>query len=148
MAKVIRLAAEWLHTLFSLYWNYGKEGREAMSWVKLKTDGVQAALKAPKAACTPTVSQNMTQRISSPCEVYLCKPVLSFSATRFAYFQVASRQCRLPASINAIIQHPTIGMPPRPPNKPSPPSASAQSSPLPRCSCCPRNIPTTDAAPK
>ena len=57
MAKVIRLAAEWLHTLFGLYWNYDKEGREAMSWVKLKTDdALQAALKAPKAACTPTVS--------------------------------------------------------------------------------------------
>ena len=90
MAKVIRLAAEWLHTLFGLYWNYDKEGREAMSWVKLKTDdALQAALNAPKAACTPTVSQNMTQRISSPCGVYLCKPVFSFSATRFACFQVA-----------------------------------------------------------
>ena len=53
MAKVIRLATEWLHTLFSLYWNYGKEGREAMSRVKLKTDDtLQAALKASKAACT------------------------------------------------------------------------------------------------
>lgn len=42
MAKVIRLAAEWLHTLFSLYWNYGKEGR-AMSWLKLKTDCFESA---------------------------------------------------------------------------------------------------------
>ncbi|GAA8964779.1 hypothetical protein HpSP79_05540 [Helicobacter pylori] len=54
MAKVIRLATKWLHTLFSLYWNYGKESREAMSRVKLKTnDALQAALKASKAACTP-----------------------------------------------------------------------------------------------
>ena len=53
MVKAIRLATEWLHTSFSLYWNYGKEGREAMSRVKFKTDdALQAALKASKAACT------------------------------------------------------------------------------------------------
>ena len=47
MVKAIRLATEWLHTLFNLYWNYDKEGREAMSWVKLKTDdALQAALSA------------------------------------------------------------------------------------------------------
>ena len=58
MAKVIRLAAEWLHMLFGLYWNYDKEGREAMSWVKLKTDdALQAALSASKAACTPNTPQ-------------------------------------------------------------------------------------------
>jgi len=77
MAKVIRLAAEWLHMLFGLYWNYDKEDREAMSWVKLKTDdALQAALNAPKAACTPTVSQNMTHRIRLHAEFIFANPCL------------------------------------------------------------------------
>ena len=86
-SKVICLAAEWLHTLFGLYWNYGKEGRGAMSWVKLKTDdALQAALKAPKAACTPTVSQNMTQRISSPCEELSLQTCFEFLSNLFCRF--------------------------------------------------------------
>ncbi|WP_298643470.1 hypothetical protein [uncultured Cardiobacterium sp.] len=33
IAKRSRLDAAWVHTLFSLHWNYDKRGREAMGWV-------------------------------------------------------------------------------------------------------------------
>ena len=49
MFKVIHLATEWLHTLFSLYWNYGKEV-QAMSWLKLKTDCFAGCFESAKSS--------------------------------------------------------------------------------------------------